>query len=224
MPKPSFTDAIAGLSLFAAILEYPILHAVTHKSEGPLIVPAYSLLVLILWGTLSLVLFLQMIQYRSFRPSSVTRFHIVSWVASPIIGLSSLFFLWGKPQVVIIHSLDRSQCVSVITQDTCRYIVNGEHESVPDSGYAKLDIRNVSYTDCIHICWRNADHEWEVIVDGSRIIVSRLDSSRYKLSTSLPRDERGIPTEIRFRQPGCAIFSYYGMKLSPNQGAIVEIR
>ena len=130
----------------------------------------------------------------------------------------------NRHQVVLIYSLDRSQCISVFTQDTCRYIVNGEHESVPDSGYVKLDIRNVTYPDCIHVCWRNADHVWEVIVDGSRIVESRLDTSQFELSTSLPRDARGIPTEIRFRQPGCAIFSYYNMRLSPNQGAIVEIR
>ena len=64
---------------------------------------------------------------------------------------------------------------------------------------------------------------WDIVVDKSIIIENKLDTVKYLFDTKLPVDERGIPTEIKFRQQNCAIFDYYLMKLSPDKGAIVEI-
>jgi len=59
----------------------------------------------------------------------------------------------------------------------------------------------------------------------SEILESKLDTSRFSFSTALPTDDRGIPTEQKFRKERCAVFSFYSMKLSPdNKGAIVEIK
>ncbi|MGF1638726.1 MAG: hypothetical protein ACFCUU_16750 [Cyclobacteriaceae bacterium] len=74
-----------------------------------------------------------------------------------------------------------------------------------------------------HICWENEQYEWEVIVDKAIIVDSQLDASKFKFSNEIPTDERGIPSEIKFRQNGCAVYSFYLMKLSPDKGAIVEI-
>ena len=59
--------------------------------------------------------------------------------------------------------------------------------------------------------------------EQSEVVHSKLDTGRFKFNTSLPVDDRGIPTEKKFRQEKCAIFSYYLMRLTPDTGAIVDI-
>ena len=129
----------------------------------------------------------------------------------------------NRKQIIHFYSLDRSQCITVINQDKFRYIIDGEYNSIPNSDYVKLNIQNVSpLGDGIHICWKNDNYYWEVVVHESKIVESKLDTLKYNFSTSLPLDKRGIPTEKKFRQNGCAIFSFYNMGLSPDKGAIVE--
>jgi len=130
----------------------------------------------------------------------------------------------NRYRVVLIYSPDRSQCISVITHDTCRYVVNGEYESVPDSGYVKLEFKKVPYMDCIYFRWRNEHHEWEAAFERSRVVESRLDTSRYKFLASLPRDSRGFPTVRQFFESQGGVLLFDGGKLIPEQSAIVEIR
>ena len=63
----------------------------------------------------------------------------------------------------------------------------------------------------------------DIVVDKSIILENKLDTTKYFFDNKLPVDEKGIPTEIKFRQKDCAVFDYYLMKLSPDKGAIVEI-
>lgn len=132
----------------------------------------------------------------------------------------------NRKQIIHFYSLDRSQCITVITKGEYRYIINGEHYSVPDSNYVKLKIQNVSPEEYggFRICWKNSIYSWDVVADKTEIVESTLDTLKYNFSTKLPVDKRGIPTEIKFRQPDCAVFSFYLMRLIPNQGTIVKIR
>ena len=127
-------------------------------------------------------------------------------------------------RTVHFYSLDKSQCVTVIDRGDIRYVVNGKHKKIPNSDYIKLDMSN---TDRIlrdfRICWKNELYQWKVVVNNAKVVESKIDESRFVFSSELPNDDRGIPTEIEFRQDNCAVFSFYLMKLSPERGAIVEI-
>lgn len=130
----------------------------------------------------------------------------------------------SKSRIVRFYSLDKTQCVTVIDRSGYRYIIDGKHDNVPESGYIKLDMRNIDpMVSGFRICWKNENYDWDVVVDQAKVIESNLDTSRFNFNNELPVDKRGISTEIKFRQEGCAVFSYYLMKLSPDQGAIVEI-
>jgi hypothetical protein len=60
------------------------------------------------------------------------------------------------------------------------------------------------------------------VVPESKIVESKLDTLKYSITTTLPVDERGIPTAIKFRGDGCAVFDFHRMELLPDRGAIVE--
>jgi hypothetical protein len=140
-----------------------------------------------------------------------------------VICLIFLFIGCNRRKVIYFYSLDKSQCITVINENNIRFIIDGKHKKVPKDNFIKLDTQFIDYLgDCFHVCWKNEQYEWDVVVDKSKIIESKLDTSRFHFSTSLPTDARGIPTELKFRQEGCAVFSFYSMELSPNKGAIVE--
>lgn len=144
-----------------------------------------------------------------------------------MILLSLLSFLvgCGRKERIYIYTPDKAQCITVFDNDEIRYIVNGKHEKIPDTNYIKLDVTKVpTLGDGIWICWKNQKYNWDVVVDKSIILESKIDTSKYRFKTKLPVDERGIPTEIKFRADNCAIFDFYSMNLSPNKGAIIEIK
>jgi hypothetical protein len=74
--------------------------------------------------------------------------------------------------------------------------------------------------DALHICWKNDG--WDIVVHNSKVIETRLDTMRYRFSSSLPVNENGVPTEKDYRNVNCAIFDFYRMRLTPDNGAIVE--
>tara|TARA_R110002096_G_scaffold400465_1_gene597081 strand:- start:1205 stop:1609 length:405 start_codon:yes stop_codon:yes gene_type:complete len=129
-----------------------------------------------------------------------------------------------QSEVVHFTSLDKTQQLTVIDRGDFRYLIDGHHSSVPKSNFIKLSVEKIDpVSDCIHICWKNERYDWEVVIDKSVEVESKLDTGRFKFNTSLPVDDRGIPTEKKFRQEKCAIFSYYLMRLTPDTGAIVDI-
>jgi hypothetical protein len=131
-------------------------------------------------------------------------------------------FSCSNEEVIYFYSFDRSTCVTIIDNNEFRYVIAGKVTEVTKSGYAKLSTKNIdSLGDGIWICWLDSN-KWEMIIYEAEIITNRLDSSKYSLDTKLPEDERGIPHERKFRQNNCAVFSFHLMRLSPNEGAIVE--
>lgn len=132
-------------------------------------------------------------------------------------------FSCSKSSKIKFYSLDKDNCVTVLTKDTLRYVIAGDYDKVPDTNFVKLDISKITELgDGVWICWLE-NQGWDIVVDKSIIIENKLDTVKYLFDTKLPVDERGILTEIKFRQENCAIFDYYLMKLSPDKGAIVEI-
>lgn len=123
---------------------------------------------------------------------------------------------------IYIYSPDKSNCVTIINDKNIRYISDGKNNKVPDTNYIKLDIKNIDQLgDALHICW-SKDHVWDIVIHKSKVLESKLDTTRFRFSTTLPINEIGAPTEKKFRKEGCAIFDFYRMKLSPDKGAIVE--
>jgi hypothetical protein len=143
-----------------------------------------------------------------------------------ILIFSVMFFFNGcicnKMKSLYIYSLDKTQCITIFNCDTFRYIANGKQKRISSSNYIKLDIRNIDpLGDALHVCWKTGG-KWDIVVHNSIIIESKLDTSMFNFKTTLPLDDQGIPTEKKFRQKNCAIFDFYRMRLSPNEGAIIE--
>jgi hypothetical protein len=131
----------------------------------------------------------------------------------------------GEKRIIYLYPEDKSQCITIIDQGKFRYIVDGMFNSIPESNYIKLDVQKIDpLRDNIHVCWKNDLYEWDVVVDQSKVIESKLDPTRFNFSISLPEDDRGIPSEMKFRMPNCMVFSYYLMRLSPKSGGLVEIQ
>lgn len=105
MSKPLLKNIIAGVLLIAAILQYPLLHSDAEGLLGALVISAYASLGFIVWAILAFVFLLQMIQYRSLRPPSATRFQMISITLSPIIGLASFLLLTDECD---IHDLEKN--------------------------------------------------------------------------------------------------------------------
>jgi len=141
-----------------------------------------------------------------------------------IIFFCALLLLIGcnRMKTIHIYTPDKTECVTIFNSDETRYIANGKHDRVPDTNFIKLDIRDIDpLGDALHICW-NGRYKWDIVVHNSKVIESKLDTSRFNFNTTLPLDDRGILTEKEFRKKGCAVFDFYRMRLSPNKGAVVE--
>lgn len=142
-----------------------------------------------------------------------------------LLGLLSFLTGCGRKEKIYLYAPDKKQCITVFNRGNIRYIVDGEHKKIPNTNYIKLDISKVpSLGDGIWICWEHSEYKWDVVVDKSIILELKIDTSKYRFNTKLPVDERGIPTEIIFRADNCAIFDFYSMSLSPDKGAIFEIK
>jgi len=130
----------------------------------------------------------------------------------------------SNSKIVYLYPYDRSICVTVITDNDIRYVIAGKTKRIPEFNYVKLDISQIdNLADGIWICWLT-DNSWDIVIHNSIIIENQLDTTKYFFGTQLPTDENGIPHETKFRENNCAIFDFYSMKLSPDKGAIIEIK
>ncbi len=146
--------------------------------------------------------------------------HLIILIISSLVLLSC-----GRNRTLYFYSLDKSQCITVFDRDTLRYVIDGKHNSVPETNYILLRTDKIpELGNSFHVCWDNGQYEWEVVVHKAIIVENRLDTTRFNFNAWLPEDDRGIPTEKKFRTENCAVFDFYNMKLSPDQGAIVEIK
>lgn len=130
----------------------------------------------------------------------------------------------GKNEKIYIYTLDKKQCITVFNIDSLRYIVVGKHLKVPNSNYIKLDVSKIPFVgDALFLCWKDS-LGWDMVVPKSKIIEVKVDTLKFHFNTALPKDRRGIPTQIKYSGDNCAVFVFELMKLSPNKGAIVEIK
>lgn len=120
-------------------------------------------------------------------------------------------FLFGCTETIYFYPPDRSQCITVITENwtrlrdlidgrpnrsiRARYIIAGKHHTVPENNFVKLDIDSGDrYRAAFYVCWKSEHYEWEAVVESGKVVESRLDTTRFNFSTALPRDDRGFPT------------------------------
>ena len=100
-----------------------------------------------------------------------------------------------------VYSPDKNQCITIISNKNIRYIIVGNHSSVPDTNYIKLDIsKRYSFADNIIGTWKNKKYQWQIINDESIIIENKLDTLKYKFIEVLPKDSLGIPSTTIFRR------------------------
>lgn len=127
---------------------------------------------------------------------------------------------------VRIYSIDKSQCVSIITdkKNNSRYIINGNHTSIPKTDFVKLDISNIDpIGDEIGICWRNDKYDWEIVNHMAKILENRLDTIKYKFNSWWETDKDGIPNSLKYHtSDNCGTFDFESMKIYRNRGLIIE--
>lgn len=99
-----------------------------------------------------------------------------------------------------IYSDNKSYCITVITDKNSktRYIIQGRHNTVPDSNYVKISTNNIdTIGDEIVGCWNYKDYEWVLLNDNAIIIENKLDTLRYKFSPVFPIIEE-VPSLAEF--------------------------
>lgn len=125
---------------------------------------------------------------------------------------------------VKIYSPDKSTCVTIETIDEIRFVIAGDESKIPENDYIKLDVSKVTdLGDQVYICWLD-NQRWDMVIPKSIILESKLDTSKYVFKTRLPVDKHGIPSQIEYSRKNCAVFDYYSMELSPNKGAIIDVK
>jgi hypothetical protein len=159
-----------------------------------------------------------------------------------ILAVYLTLFLSGCTETIYFYPPDKSQCITVITEnwtrlrDTidskpgrsirARYIIAGKHDKVPEENYVKLNIDSGDrYRAGFYICWKTEQYEWEVVVEPGKVIETTLDTTRFSFSTALPTDDRGFPTQLKFTKERCAVFDFELKRFSPDRGGtIVEFK
>ena len=125
-----------------------------------------------------------------------------------IIGVIIFIFLILPPTPnrtnLRLYSMDKTQCVSIITMGNTRYIINGKHSTVPKTDYIKLDVSRItSLGDEIAICWDNGKYNWEMVNDKAEIIEIKLDTLKYKFNTRWEKGKSGTPNSKKYHKPNC---------------------
>jgi len=123
-----------------------------------------------------------------------------------------------------IYSADKKQCVTIVTNGSTRYIINGKSNSIPKTDFVKLDVSGIDKLgDGIGICWKNEKYEWQISNDKSVILENKLDTTKYKFKTSWEKDERGIPNTKKYLKPNCGTLDLLRMESFPeNEYLILE--
>lgn len=151
------------------------------------------------------------------------------------LAASAMLLLFGCTETIYFYPPDKSQCITVITEnwtrlrgkpDRFRYIIAGKHDKVPEKNFVKLDIDSGDrYRAGFYVCWKTEQYEWEVVVEPGKVIESTLDKTRFNFSTELPTDDRGFPTALKFTKEWCEVFDFELKRFSPDRGgAIVEFK
>ena len=122
-----------------------------------------------------------------------------------------------------LYSADKKQCVTVITKGEIRYIINGNHNSIPESNYVKIDKSGIDpIGDEIGICWKNENYEWEIVNHQSIILQNKLDTLKFKFNTSWEKDDRGIPNAKKYTGINCGRIGILMMSTFGSENLILE--
>ncbi|MFI2741640.1 hypothetical protein ACG2LH_02785 [Zhouia sp. PK063] len=103
-----------------------------------------------------------------------------------------------------MYSVDKKQCISIITRGNSRYIINGPRDEVPTTNYIQLDISHIDdLGDEIGVCWNKNPYHWKLVNDGAIVVENKLDTLHYQFFNQWERDKRGIPTIANYHEPDC---------------------
>jgi len=81
---------------------------------------------------------------------------------------------------VELQPLDKSQTITIITQDDKRYFINGVHKNIPSDGYLLVDMSKVDpLGDGISVCWNDSGHKWKIASAYAKLVENKLDTSRF---------------------------------------------
>lgn len=110
----------------------------------------------------------------------------------------------SKNDHFVLSPKDKSQSITIMTAGDIRYIVDGNHDSLPDTNYIKINISKIDpIGDEIGVCWNKGKYRWEVVNHQSDILENKLDTAKYKFNTSWELDNRGIPNAAKYRRDNC---------------------
>jgi hypothetical protein len=120
-------------------------------------------------------------------------------------------------EIIYIYSIDNDDCITLIREgDKHLFIIAGKTKEIPDSNYVKIDISKMDLAEGLNVCWCDSSgFIWEVIKTNSKVLINKLDTSKYHFDTVLPLNKNGVPTEMKFRRKGCATILLNSKKCSP---------
>lgn len=91
-----------------------------------------------------------------------------------------------------VYSMDKKQCITVITENNIRYIIEGKHTTIPKNNYVKYSLESIDLEcgDQLVGCWKNKDYDWNIINDNAVILENKLDTLRFKFSSKHSKDRK----------------------------------
>lgn len=118
-------------------------------------------------------------------------------------------FLFGCSGNSIHHfySPNKDQSFTVIADKDVRYSINGYYNSVPESNFVKLDLKDHGAGDQIVGRWNRDNFHWVMMMDDVTILENKLELKRFKFLNQFPVDNHGIPTFEDYIKKDC--FSIY---------------
>lgn len=142
-----------------------------------------------------------------------------------LIIISLMLFLGcSVDSIYHFYSPNKDRCITVITNKDIRYIINGYHNSVPDSNFVKLDLKRVDRGagDQIVGRWNKDSLYWITVMDHVTVLENKLDSDKFKFLSHFPVDSRGIPTLIDYAGKDCFSISLEYQNLNRIEGSIIK--
>jgi hypothetical protein len=128
-----------------------------------------------------------------------------------------------------VYSKDKKQCITIINEDANnRYIIDGYTNSVPETNYIKINLKNVDkLVDGFYGCWGyNNDYKWSILLRNEEIIVdNKLDTTKFIIYHNYKHDEHFNPIISGFKKNDKICFNIYfdyGSLQSFHGDAIVE--
>jgi len=123
-----------------------------------------------------------------------------------------------------IRSTDNKNCVTIITQNNNRYIIEGENTTIPDDNFIKLDLKNIDREigDEIVGCWNKDGYKWIIFNDNAIVIENKLDSTKYLFKNRLPVNKNGIPSLEGYIEGSCFDLGFSYSKIIHKRGNIAK--